>query len=586
MRDFGDAPAGTAAPAGSLRGILGAAQPGDVIRFERAAVVQLDRAIQIPTRLRGIVIDGAVGGARAEIRSRTEFALNVSAGGAVIRNLVVSGATLGVTPATPHGEVVGVQVRGSRFAGTNARLATTSSDNTVVEGNAFEDATLDVDLTGGIVIRDNDFRGPSRAIDGSGVSRALISGNRITGTGIRVQMNRRSRIFDNDIEGADPLAVQGSGSVDFNRVTVAGGEARLIATDRLGARGNTFGGRGTVTLGCTTGGDPPALDFIRNTLTGVGAGIGCDREASYALHDNTITGARGGVAVGAPRSRVTIDGGAITGNSVAGIRAFGARMVRVRGVRIQGNQGAGIHAAPGATVQIGGVRMGANSGPGIDTGSPRPPALTYDRRRKRIKGRTCALCTVELYASEPEPQQIGNPGRGEGTHAIGRVRAGADGRFVFPRRGSLDCPETGRVTAIATRPGGRSSAFAKDMECACVFTWEFDVDPREVPRTGFANRGASVSFPAGSTIGDVELADVATDERPRDDAFLPQIQWSEMQKERPGLPPDRVGRDFFVQLTWRDRGAPEPTQAAQRWVYRIAYTPPKDAKGCGAKNAP
>ena len=56
-----------------------------------------------------------------------------------------------------------------------------------------------------------------------------------------------------------------------------------------------------------------------------------------------------------------------------------------------------------------------------------------------------------------------------------------------------------------------------------------------------------------------------------------------MQADRPGLPSDRMGRDFFVQLTYRDRGAPEPTQPARRWVYRITYEPPREAKGCGAR---
>src|SRR4051812_41923478 len=72
VENFGDAspsaPSRDAGPEKPLRWIVRHASRGDVIKFDRPGVVELNFALNIPSDLEDLTIDGRVGDARAGIR--------------------------------------------------------------------------------------------------------------------------------------------------------------------------------------------------------------------------------------------------------------------------------------------------------------------------------------------------------------------------------------------------------------------------------------------------------------------------------------------------------------------------------------
>jgi hypothetical protein len=280
--------------------------------------------------------------------------------------------------------------------------------------------------------------------------------------------------------------------------------------------------------------------------------------------------------------------------SIVLTRAGGAGLVvspgakaRVVGGRIVGNRRAGVFVNKGAgKTVVSRVAMGSNGGAGIDLApagvspkaGPGAPKVVYDKKKAKLRGTACRGCTVELFESE-DGDKIGNKGHGEGIRLIGVVKADGQGRFVFPQKGDLDCPPSGLVTATATHTKTGTSEFSPDVECSCIVSRAFGLDPQSVPQTGFANFGLAVVFEPGTKIGAIELEDTKTDKRPGPNDLGPELAWSELHNESPRTPGRPLFDDFFVNVGYRRESTTPATGPVKVWRYRVAYDPPRAAKG-------
>jgi hypothetical protein len=294
---------------------------------------------------------------------------------------------------------------------------------------------------------------------------------------------------------------------------------------------------------------------------------------SVEARGNTVTGWRIGVQVACAKEkgRVELGPNTIERNGIGLLVQSGD--VRVSGTTVRSNLATGIHISSSAARPVlTRLATGGNGGPGIvRVFEPRRPKLEYDKKQNRVRGVACPNCVVELYEAEEGDEP------GEGLRYLASVRASGSGAFVYPAKGELDCPKTGRITATATdAKQKRTSEFAADAQCSCVISADFLV--RGAPRTGFANYGLTARFPAGYEVGEVTLTDPASEKRPPANALGPLLRWEETQNKAvaPG-----ADHDFFVNVSYRDPNNPaEPQDVRKVWHYRVQYDPPRGRTDC------
>jgi hypothetical protein len=105
----------------------------------------------------------------------------------------------------------------------------------------------------------------------------------------------------------------------------------------------------------------------------------------------------------------------------------------------------------------------------------------------------------------------------------------------------------------------------------CYIIPRFKIDLEQVPKTGFANFGASVSFSNIATISRWWLRQTWTWERPRPDVFAPSHGWDELVNDPIPGPNNRYERDFFVNTYWVNGDAQPPPIGTPIFVYVIEY---------------
>jgi hypothetical protein len=162
-------------------------------------------------------------------------------------------------------------------------------------------------------------------------------------------------------------------------------------------------------------------------------------------------------------------------------------MVAIREPSMTGNAGPGIDLAP-KRVTPNHLRKTANE----DLDWPEP--VVFDPDARRLEGRTEPFAVVEVFDVEGGAR-AGNPRNGEGERFLGAVVADAEGRFVFPASGGLDCPQARLVTLTATRPSDPpvTSEFSPDLTC------EPPTDPLPPTPTSAATPGPTDTPTPGPT---------------------------------------------------------------------------------------
>jgi hypothetical protein len=414
---------------------------------------------------------------------------------------------------------------------------------------------------------------------------ALVQGVTLVGprTALEDDMGVRVRVERNTVESG--RVVLRSQTATVARNTLMGGttlDAWIVDEGNGSIQGNTFhGGR----IVAQAGG---RLEVVGNTVSGTwrrgggptGLSIGCATDGASPQLDargNTVTGWRYGVLVACAKQkgRVTIGPNVVERNGIGMVVESGE--VRIAGTTVRRNAAAGIHVSSSAVrPTITRIAAGGNGGLGIvRVFEPRRPKLEYDRKRHKIRGIACRNCLVEVYEAEEGDEP------GEGLRYLATVRASDSGAFVYPAKGELNCPPTGRITATATDPKQRrTSEFAADAECGCSISSEFQL--RGAPRTGFANYGLTIVFPPGYKLGEVTLTDPATEKLPPGNALGPLLRWQEVQNPAPA----GGEHDFFVHVTYRDPNNPaEPAPVRKVWHYRVQYDPPKGTIACRGRLA-
>jgi hypothetical protein len=182
------------------------------------------------------------------------------------------------------------------------------------------------------------------------------------------------------------------------------------------------------------------------------------------------------------QGRINLLDNTITGNAVAGVLAEANSRGSVHGGTISNNSGAGILVQDGARVEIRRVMMGGNAGTGIDlspsgvTGNAElkagngdidwPDNLSMNPATLKLQGTAAPGSVVEVFVVEAG-ERLGNPENGEGIDILGMATAAADGSFVFPASGNMQCPETRLLTLTATLggPAPVTSEFSPDFDC-------------------------------------------------------------------------------------------------------------------------
>jgi hypothetical protein len=113
----------------------------------------------------------------------------------------------------------------------------------------------------------------------------------------------------------------------------------------------------------------------------------------------------------------------------------------------------------------------------------------------------------------------------------------------------------------------------------CYIVPRFKLDPAQVPKTGFANFGATLSFPRRATVHSWRLRTEGTFLRPSPTIFAPSHGWDELVND-PISGGDRFQQDFFVNTYWTN-GNVEPTPLKPTWDFFIQYRQPARTK-CSA----
>ena len=560
---------------GSLRDLVeNKAKPGDVIKFDTALRVELRRPLVVRKALTGLVIDGGTAtGGKAEIagvRTSQHAYIRVDADRVTLRNLKLTNAAVDFAVLGAAGEVEGplapqiVDVEAVIDAGWVLRPALSFDfarqvriTGGRVSGGIFFTGARGAQVTGvALAAR----RASGLAVSDLNSERLVIRGNMLESGRISLQ-SQGATVAENTVRAGGTLDVWivegGTGSVERN--TLEGGRIVAQAGGAVGVTGNTVTGawrRGPglpgISVGCATDGDKPELDVRGNRVTGrrIGMLLDCRRDAAISIGPNTLE--RNGFGM-----LVT------------------AREVKISGVTVRENAGAGIAVGRGPRATITRIAAGGNGGLGIDRddAEPRPAKMEYDKKKGRIRGVACRNCVVELYEAEEGDEP------GEGLRYLATVKAASSGAFVYPTKGKLNCPPTGRITATATDPKQkRTSEFSADVECKCVVSSDFVV--RGAPRTGFANYGLTVAFPPGVKLGEVTLTDATTEKRPGANDLGPLLRWQEFQNVASGSGREH---DFFVNVTYRDPNSPaEPAPVRKVWHYTLQYDPPKGQTACKA----
>jgi hypothetical protein len=476
----------------------------------------------------------------------------------------------------------GARVEDNRFTGVDGGGVTLDgTTSSSIAGNTFE--------KGGVT--DHDSR--VLVVERNTAPGGFFFFETVTATIARNTFGAKARVVVGDV------AAEGLIRVLNNTIEVGALRTGLVlaATQRIEVRGNTVKGIGANSSGVSAGcrEQHPGLAIVeRNRITGLRTGLTivcAKRDGRFVVRDNTVRGnSHAGVVVRA--NDVMLGRNTIEGN---GTGILVERRASIRGATVRNNRRAGILVQRNGEAQIQGVLAGGNGGPGIDlapagvtpNGARKTanddipfPEGKYDGKTGKLRGTACAGCTIEVYESE-DGSKRGNPKNGEGRKVLGTVRAGSDGRWVFPATRVLDCPRSGKVTMTATR-GDVTSEFSVDVECGCLVSKNFIVSGAGTPRTGFRSFGLRVFFPKGSKVERATLLDVRTEERPTADALGEWLQWEEVQRDAPASPAGFLGREYLVNVSYK----PNQTGFAlsrQLWRYSVAYEPPRNATACAAR---
>ena len=117
---------------------------------------------------------------------------------------------------------------------------------------------------------------------------------------------------------------------------------------------------------------------------------------------------------------------------------------------------------------------------------------------------------------------------------------------------------------------------------SCIEVAEFRLDPAKVPKTGFTNFGASISFPGNAFLITPDLKETATLIGPSPDVFAPSHGWDALINHYPPPPPGgRSLVDYFVNTYWTNGSVPStPLKPVWRWdvVYSVPAGQPCSAR--------
>lgn len=616
VTDFGDRPAGAPSrdpgPAGSLRYILmKQAKAGDTIVFKRAAVVSLTSPLEVIADLTGLRISGKVGDARAGLRDQSAvarwrtstgagFGLIVRADRVTVEDVVFTDTPLVFAGSAGVRHLRGGAARRNLFNGRHGYVALVAVSDPVVNDNEFvgsQDAAFEAVDTTRLRFTGNEVATTRRAgVDTTTSDDVRIEGNTFQNAAIRLELTS-GFVRDNELAGSSTLNAgdwgvkrQGLNVVENTLALSPAGRVRMLLSNTLSFSRNRVSGGQAVIVDCATqglGAGKRRLTMDSNTISGSATGVtvACPAPEAARVSRNRITGSRGnGVQVRQGRG-VLLDRNRVEASRATGILFLDGTDGVVKGGTVRRNGRSGVYAAGGGgATRVTRTAFGGNGGAGIsaERGGRYPPAASsvkYDEGKGKLTGGACKGCTVEVFEAEAGDEP------GEGTRFLGSVTS--TGSFTFPKRGELDCPDSGRVTVTVTKPGGGTSRFSADVECSCVASVDFALDPKQVPPTGFFNFGVTYGFRNGTSVGRATLTEKRSEKRPSPGALDPQLQWQEFLNE-PGPPASFLGpgyftRDFFVNVSYRPGAAGTATGARTVWHYTIPYDPPRGAAGCGGK---
>lgn len=536
---------------GTLRAVLATASGGDVVRFAEPGTVQLARPVVVPA---GVTIDGHAGTSRADLRyvgGRT------GSGGAGVLdvhepNVTLTGLRLEGTVQVQH--VTGFEATDDEFAGRGVLALGLTTDAHISHSTFSGPQGITLDLDAATHVEANTFNGGS-SLDGI-ADRPLVEHNTFRGSHARLQLNG-GRFAANTFVGGrlQPLSVSaatGTVTLSGNTFELHYGSVRLLADDgTIVSDHTTVTGDGLLRLGCTDNAGPGAR--IRVSHSSVTRALGVLAECGSAL-------------------RVDLDHDTFTGSRTDGLHVDGKVDLHSRDDTIRGNGDAGVRVLGAARAELLDEHMGGNGGAGILSTAPARPSAKLEHNR--LHGDACPGCRVQVYAADGD----------EGANVIGEVRAGPDGSYVFPARGSFSCPSSGAVTVTSTTGDGRTSKFAVPLTCACVVDAKVRIDLSRVPVNGFWNAGISVSFLRGTTIGGFRLIDTATGKTPLVNALGSTVTWT-LDENKAGPPdpdPKRFRREWFATVADNHADGEIPHGPTQTWRFVVDYTPPRGATKCGA----
>jgi hypothetical protein len=544
----------------SLRDLVGKAKPGDTIRFASPLRVELRRPLVLATPRLRIESEGQ----KAEIlgvRTGDRAFIRVTADSVTLANLKLTDVAVSFEGRAPNGpagaRVLDVEASLPGKWARRAALAFDFADDVRIVGGRVQGG-IELQSVEGAVVQGVTLAGPGSVLGDDQGRRIRLERNTVESGRVTLR-SQGVTVAGNTLKPGTTLDVWvvegGSGSVERNvldgaRLVAQAGGRLSVAGNRLAGTWRRGAGPAGLVLGCASDGIAPNLEARGNTVTGwrIGMQVACAKE----------------------RGRVVLGPNTIERNGIGLVVQSGD--VRVSGTTVRHNLAAGIHVSSSAARPVlTRLATGGNGGLGIvRVFEPRRPKLEYDRKRHRIRGLACPNCVVELYEAEEGDEP------GEGLRYLATVRAADNGSFVYPAKGELDCPRTGRVTATATdSKQRRTSEFAADAECGCVISADFVV--RGAPPTGFAQFGLTAVFPEGYRVREVTLTDPETEKIPPAGALGPLLQWEEVQN-----PARAAGaeHDFFVRVTYRDPTGPVAAPVRKIWHYRVQYDPPRGQTAC------
>ena len=340
--------------------------------------------------------------------------------------------------------------------------------------NTLDGSTPGIGGTQSALIMENDDpAGPQGPIL---IERNIITGGR---NGISYSETLRGApavIHDNHISGCEIRGILvNSGQevqVTENEVKLcgSGGTGRGIAIGRAGGGGvivedNTVSeidGTGFLVLPQTTGNSVLLKDntSIGNTRTGIFMSANTsDLFGLIRMENNTVTGNGDAGIVAQPGSRGLVIGGEIKDNRASGVRINTDARLSVSQVSMGANDGPGIDIAPEGVTPNAETKNGNSD---IDW----PENVSISPVSQKLEGTAAPGSIVEIFVVEAG-ERLGNPENGEGLTFLGSATATADGSFVYPANGAIQCPETRLITLTATLDDGEAvtSEFSTDFDC-------------------------------------------------------------------------------------------------------------------------